>query len=189
MDPKGYEKKPWFPHLKNMYDEIGGDMMDVDAKGYEEKPWWPYVLDLQEKIDGGGGASGDNTELNAVIERTIESIKTDANIVGDYAFYKCTNLTVCELTNATVIRSYAFNNCTKLNKLVIRTASVCGLSYTNVLASTPFGSGKSGGTLYVPSALIDSYKAHGTWKLIIGDNRTSGNDNNKIVPIEGSEFE
>lgn len=55
MDPKGYEKKPWFPYVKNMYDEIKGDMMEVDAKGYEEKPWWPYVLDLQQKIDEGGG--------------------------------------------------------------------------------------------------------------------------------------
>lgn len=55
MDPKGFEKKPWFPYLKNMYDEIEEDMMTVDAKGYEEKPWWPYVLDLQEKIDAGGG--------------------------------------------------------------------------------------------------------------------------------------
>ena len=55
MDPKGYEKKPWFPYVKNMYDKIGEDMMSVDAKGYEEKPWWPYVLSLQEKIDAGGG--------------------------------------------------------------------------------------------------------------------------------------
>ena len=60
MDPKGYEKKPWFPYVKNMYDEIGADMMDTDAKGYEEKPWWPYVLDLQKKIEeGGGGGGGD----------------------------------------------------------------------------------------------------------------------------------
>lgn len=55
MDTKGFEKKPWFPYLKNMYDKIEGNMMSVDAKGYEEKPWWPYVLDLQEKIDAGGG--------------------------------------------------------------------------------------------------------------------------------------
>jgi len=62
MDTKGFEKKPWFPYVKNMYDEIEGDMMSVDAKGYEEKPWWPYVLDLQEKIDeGGGGGGGDLT--------------------------------------------------------------------------------------------------------------------------------
>ena len=61
MDPKGFEQKPWFPYLKNMYDEIGGDMMDVDAKGYEEKPWWPYVLDLQQKIDASGGGGGDIT--------------------------------------------------------------------------------------------------------------------------------
>lgn len=58
MDTKGFEKKPWFPYLKNMYDEIGEDMIEVDAKGYEEKPWWPYVLDLQEKIDAGGGGGG-----------------------------------------------------------------------------------------------------------------------------------
>lgn len=68
MDPKGFEKKPWFPYVKNMYDEIGGDMMEVDAKGYEEKPWWPYVLDLQEKIDeGGGGGSSDFSTVEVTI--------------------------------------------------------------------------------------------------------------------------
>lgn len=59
MDTKGFEKKTWFPYLKNMYDEVGGNITEVDAKGYEEKPWWPYVLDLQEKIDAGGGGSSD----------------------------------------------------------------------------------------------------------------------------------
>lgn len=190
-----YEAKEWkndIDAFKAEYNLRGGNVGTPN----EIKPWMNEIEALKAEIEEGGsggsgdsGGSGGNTELNAVIDRTIESIKTDVNIVGDYAFYKCNNLTVCELTNATVIRSYGFNNCGKLNKLVIRTASVCGLSYTNVLANTPFASNRSGGTLYVPSALIDSYKAHGTWKLIIGDNRTSGNDNNKIVPIEGSEFE
>lgn len=189
-----YEAQEWKNDInafKAEYELKGGSV----GTPYEIKPWMNEIEALRAEIEEGGGGSGDsgdsggNTELNAVIERTIESIKTDVNIVGDYAFYKCTKLTVCELTNATVIRPCAFNECTKMNKLVIRTASVCGLSYTNVLASTPFGSGRSGGTLYVPEALIDSYKAHGTWKQVIGDNRTSGNANNKIVPIEGSEFE
>ena len=70
MDPKGYEKKPWFPYVKNMYDEIEGDMMEVDAKGYEEKPWWPYVLDLQEKIDTGGGGGGGSSDFS-VAEVTL----------------------------------------------------------------------------------------------------------------------
>lgn len=183
-----YEAKEWKNDINAFKAEYGLEGGSVGTP-YEIKPWMNEIEALRAEIEGGSGGSGGNTELNAVIERTIESIKTDANIIGDYAFYKCTNLTVCELTNATVIRSNAFNECGKLSKLVIRTASVCALSYTNVIANTPFAYKRSGGTLYVPSALIDSYKAHGTWKVIIGDNRTSGNDNNQILPIEGSEFE
>lgn len=69
MDPKGYEKKPWFPYVKNMYAEIGESMMAVDAKGYEEKPWWPYVQDLQEKIDAGGG--GDFSSATVTCDFTL----------------------------------------------------------------------------------------------------------------------
>lgn len=75
MDPKGYEKKPWFPYLKNMYEEIGENMMAVDAKGYEEKPWWPYVLDLQEKIEsGGGGGSSDFSTAEVTITSDTDSL-------------------------------------------------------------------------------------------------------------------
>lgn len=71
MDPKGYEKKPWFPYVKNMYNQIEEDIMSVDAKGYEEKPWWPYVLDLQKKIEEGGGGGGDFSSATVTCDFTL----------------------------------------------------------------------------------------------------------------------
>ena len=71
-----------------------------------------------------------------------------------------------------------------LATLIIRNANVVptlgNISWFN---NTPFASGKSGGTLYVPSALISSYQSASNWNTILGY------ANNQILPIEGSVYE
>ena len=74
-----------------------------------------------------------------------------------------------------------FYGCKKLKILVIRkTGSICTLSNTGTFTNTPFASGKSGGTLYVPADLISSYQGATNWSTILGYT------NNQIKSIEST---
>lgn len=79
-----------------------------------------------------------------------------------------------------------FSNCTNLDVVVLRSTTVVALGNTNNFTGTPFASLKRGGTLYVPSALIDSYKAATNWSTILA---YGNGKQNKILPIEGSIYE
>lgn len=81
-----------------------------------------------------------------------------------------------------IIRN-AFNNDSALKTLIIRSAVISNLTAIGAFNNTPFASGGTGGTLYVPSALIASYQAATNWSTILGY------ANNKILPIEGSIYE
>ena len=73
-----------------------------------------------------------------------------------------------------------FLNCTLLVAVVIRASSVCTLGNINVFQSSPFASGKAGGTLYVPNNLISSYQSASNWSTILGY------ANNQIKSIEST---
>lgn len=76
-----------------------------------------------------------------------------------------------------------FYNC-PLTTLILRyTGGVCPLGTPGAFNGTPFASGGTGGTLYVPSALISSYQSATNWSTILGY------ANNQILPIEGSIYE
>ena len=59
---------------------------------------------------------------------------------------------------------------------------MCSLSNVNAFTGA-FASGGTGGTLYVPQALIASYQSATNWSTILGY------ANNQILPIEGSIYE
>ena len=63
---------------------------------------------------------------------------------------------------------------------MLRKTSVTTLGNVAHFDGTPFASGGTGGTLYVPQALIADYQAATNWSTILGY------ANNKILPIEGS---
>lgn len=72
----------------------------------------------------------------------------------------------------------------KLNVLVLRrTTGIVSLGGINAFNNTPFASGKAGGTLYVPNALISTYQGATNWSTILGY------ANNSIQKIEGSYYE
>lgn len=81
------------------------------------------------------------------------------------------------------INSYMFNNDSNLKTLILRKATLAPLININAFNNTPFASGKAGGTLYVPSALISSYQSATNWSTILGY------PNNSIQAIEGSQYE
>jgi len=76
-----------------------------------------------------------------------------------------------------------FSLCGSLRTIILRRNAICSISNANVLNATPFKSGSTGGTLYVPQALISSYQSATNWSTILGY------ENNQILPIEGSIYE
>lgn len=104
--------------------------------------------------------------------------------VGTYAFYGCTGLATVKLPKLTTLSSQPFYSCSKLvhadcgqvksipaqgfnacsalTELILRkTDSICTLQNVNGVNSTPIGKGT--GYVYVPSALIDTYKTATNW--------------------------
>lgn len=83
-----------------------------------------------------------------------------------------------------LFRNSIFNGDGVLTTLVIRkTDGPCALTNVNAFTGTPFRSGGTGGTLYVPSALISEYEAATNWSTVLSYT------NNSIAAIEGSEYE
>jgi len=86
----------------------------------------------------------------------------NATSIGQYAFRSCSNLYTVDFPVITSIGNYAFNSCSNLTTLILRnTETVALLNNANSLGSTPIASGT--GYIYVPRALVDSYKAATNW--------------------------
>lgn len=86
----------------------------------------------------------------------------DATSIGTQAFCRCSSLTTADFPVAASIDAKAFYYCSKLTALILRkTYAVCRLLNKNAFTSTPIASGT--GYIYVPSALVDSYKAATNW--------------------------
>lgn len=88
--------------------------------------------------------------------------------VGGYAFAYCLEIDTIDMPKAKSIGTYAFSNCAKLKTIILRAGSVATLANTTALYYTPFANSGTGGILYVPAALVDSYKAANRWSTILG---------------------
>lgn len=103
---------------------------------------------------------------------------------ASYSMYRNTALVAVDILGGNSMGgAKTFSGDTALKTLILRASSVCALGNLNIVEGTPFASGKSGGTLYVPSALIASYQAATNWSTILGY------PNNQIKAIEGSIYE
>lgn len=81
---------------------------------------------------------------------------------GSFTFYSCTSLATVDLPMATSIGAQLFNRCSSLETLILRaTDAIATLGHTNAFTSTPIASGT--GYIYVPSSLVDTYKADSKW--------------------------
>lgn len=86
-------------------------------------------------------------------------------------FYGDTSLRFVDFKNLNLYRleTNCFQNCSALKTLVLRkTSGVVGLANVNAFSGTPFANGGSGGTIYVPSALINTYKTSSNWSTVHG---------------------
>lgn len=105
------------------------------------------------------------------------------NVIYHNAFNGCNSLAAADILGGNYIGQNCFNGCTPLDTFIIRRNGVCTLQNINSFAGTPFASGGSGGTLYVPQAQISSYQSANNWSTILGY------ANNQIKAIEGSYYE
>ncbi len=100
------------------------------------------------------------------------------------AFQGCTSLKYVDLDVCKGISLNTFNGCAKLSVVVLRrSGGICTLGAVTAFTGTPFAVGGTGGTVYVPAALVDSYKAATNWVTLY----EAGTCN--FVAIEGSEYE
>lgn len=95
-----------------------------------------------------------NTAMTAVVFPVVTSI-------GGYAFRENTALTTADFGKSPSIATYVFYGCSNLTALILRGSTVATLSSTNALSGTKIASGT--GYIYVPSALVDGYKAATNW--------------------------
>lgn len=120
-----------------------------------------------------------------IVERTItEYINPDIVSVGVYGLGCCTVLTAVDLPSCKTLSNHAFRYCYTLSKarfnqlstisqfcfdstnlisLVINSSNVTALNHANAFNNTPIAKGT--GYIYVPSALLDSYKTATNWSV------------------------
>lgn len=95
------------------------------------------------------------TALNSINFPVLTSISNNM-------FKYCSALQIADFPSVTSVGSNAFDGCSNLVTLILRnTAQVVTISNIYSLNSTPINSGT--GYIYVPSALVDSYKAATNW--------------------------
>lgn len=92
------------------------------------------------------------------------------------AFMSCSSLTQVDIKGGSFAND-VFNGCSSLSVIVIRnSSSVPSLGNINTFTGTPFASGGTGGTIYIPKALYDhlgdgtssDYKAATNWSTVDG---------------------
>jgi hypothetical protein len=84
------------------------------------------------------------------------------NPVTSYSFSGCAALKKADFGRAGTIGGGAFLDATVLETLILRKSDeICKLNNVNSLNNTPIANGT--GYIYVPSALVDSYKSATNW--------------------------
>lgn len=109
---------------------------------------------------------------------------------GSYAFGGCTALVLADLGFVNAIQSNAFSGATKISTIILRSTSVVSLANVLAFTNTPFKSGGTGGTIYIPKVLYDQlgtgtndYESASNWSTVNGYGTITW------AKIEGSEFE
>ena len=95
---------------------------------------------------------------------------------GPNASYSCSGDLQTLDTAEPRLPGNAWQNCSSLKTVILRSTSIVTLNNVNVVSGSPFASGGSGGTIYIPKSLYDhlgdgtasDYKAATNWSTIDG---------------------
>lgn len=111
-------------------------------------------------------------------------------VIGTGGIKSSSSLEAIDFTAKSVVTVDTLQSDSKLQTLVIRGAHVAVLSNASNFNSTPFASGGTGGTIYIPKSLYDQlgtgvndYKAATNWSTIDGYGTITW------AQIEGSQYE
>lgn len=111
-------------------------------------------------------------------------IALNLNFGSATAANACQYLELCDIGNAKSIAANTFANCYKLQTLIMRRTSVTTCANVSAFLNTPLrGRNSLTAKIYVPEALIDSYKAASVWSTINGYGYV------EWCKIEGSDYE
>lgn len=162
--------------------EGGGGGISVDGMASGSEPSGDVILNTATSIRE--RAFNDCTNITSIHAKDVTSL-------GQYIVNSCTSLTTfvseSQTTGAYNVFSGArqltaidinhkgspsnnfFQNCESLTTLVLRrTDAITALGSTGAFNGTPFRSGGSGGTIYVPQALLSTYPTASNWSTING---------------------
>lgn len=105
---------------------------------------------------------GDDGLFDALVENTLEEFSDNViTMLGWSVLGYQPNLKKVNVPNVTVIWNHCFYNSASLTALILSSSTICTLSNTQALTGTPIKSGT--GYIYVPRALVDSYKTATNW--------------------------
>lgn len=86
--------------------------------------------------------------------------------IGNQCFYACSALTFVDLPSIKSLPSQKlFQSCTNLKTLILRSETMVTLTYSVTNSYGMFGASSVSPYIYVPSALIDEYKATNQWAV------------------------
>lgn len=120
-----------------------------------------------------GAFAGTTVKTLALPKLRVSNAGTD----GYRLFEACYSLQKIDLGSLfTSVPAVCFFNCTSLTTIVLRSTTRASLGGTNALNNTPFKSGGTGGTIYIPKSLYDhlgdgtsdDYKAATNWSTVDG---------------------
>lgn len=90
---------------------------------------------------------------------------------SDRTFSGCSKLQKVDICLQTNVGARTFESCSVLDTIIIRSTTICPMTQaaSDVFRlATKFLSGGSGGEIYVPEALIDTYKSATNWSTLDG---------------------
>lgn len=125
--------------------------------GYEKGNTEGYAAGVKEGYDDGCVDGVDMVVNNTLISYTNKTTTT----MRAHTFRGSTALEYADFHILERIPVSTFGGCTNLKTLIIRTSTPCILENPNAFSGTPLDKGT--GFLYVPSALVDSYKVAKNW--------------------------
>lgn len=125
--------------------------------------------------------------------KTLVMIRSTSGVFGAFAVSGCKLLEKVDLSNFSSLNGSCFASTAKNNfkTLILRRTSIVSLSNVNAFNDTPFKSGGTGGTIYIPKSLYDhlndgtslDYKSATNWSTVNGYGTITW------AKIEGSNYE
>lgn len=163
-----------------VYDSVN---VNVSTGGGDSEEFSAFLENTLQVLDNSSVTTLRTRVCQAATKLTTVNLP-NVTTLGAYAFYQCSNLKTVTLPKLTTISTQTwymcqtleradcgqlgnvsaqtFASCAALKTLILRkTSDICTLSNANGVSGS--GIGKGTGYVYVPSALIDTYKTATNW--------------------------